>query len=55
MPFGPVSRQEAIMLGRLSPGQIQETTTGKQELATYIVNQDPSITAQIAVEIIVDR
>ena len=55
MPFGPVSRQEAVMLGRLSPHQIQETTTGQQEQATYVVNQDPSVTAQIAVEVRVDR
>src|SRR5262245_58953477 len=55
MPFGPVSRQEAVMLGRLSPNQIQETTIGHQEQATYIVNQDPSVTGQIAVEVLVDR
>lgn len=55
MPFGPVSRQEAVMLGRLSPSQIQETTKGPQEQATYVVNQDLSITAQIAVEVHVDR
>lgn len=55
MPFGPVSRQEAVMLGRLSPNQIQETTISQQEHATYIVNQDPSVTAQIAVEVRADR
>jgi len=55
MPFGPVSRQEAVMLGRVSPNQIEETATGQQEQATYIVNQDPSVTAQIAVEVAVDR
>lgn len=55
MPFGPVSRQEAVMLGRLSPNQIQETTIDQQERATYIVNQDPSVTAQIAVEVRADR
>jgi hypothetical protein len=49
-----VSRQEAVMLG-LSPNQIQETTTGQAEQATYIVNQDPSVTAQIAVEVRADR
>src|SRR5262245_26988837 len=54
MPFGPVSRQEAVMLG-LSPNQIQETTTGQPEQATYIINQDPSVTAQIAVEVRADR
>lgn len=60
IPFGPVSRQEAVMLGRLSTNQIQETmTTGmptsQPEQATYIVNQDPSPTAQIAVEVRIDR
>jgi hypothetical protein len=56
MPFGPMSRQEAIMLGRSSPSQIQETVTAaKPEQATYVVNQDPSPTAQITVEIPLDR
>lgn len=60
MPFGPISRQEAIMLGRSSPGQIQETVTAgtpatKPEQATYVVNQDLSSTAQIAVQIPLDR
>jgi len=55
-PFGPISRQEAVMLGRRSAGQIQETTktgtpTETQEQATYIINQDRSPTAQITVEI----
>ena len=60
MPFGPISRQEAIMLGRSSPGQIQETVTAgtptaKPEQATYVVNQDLSSTAQIAVQTPLDR
>jgi len=60
MPFGPITRQEAVMLGRGSPSQIQETVkTGspstKDEQATYVVNQDPSPTAQIAVDIPIDR
>ena len=55
MPFGPVTRQEAVMLGRVSPSQIQETTRGQQGQATYVVNQDPSVTAQIAVEVRADR
>src|SRR5215831_1203524 len=55
MPFGPVTRQEAVMLGRVSPSQIQETTISQQEQATYVVNQDPSVTAQIAVEVRADR
>lgn len=60
MPFGPITRQEAVMLGRGSPRQIQETMktgspTAKDEQATYVVNQDPSPTAQIAVDIPIDR
>jgi hypothetical protein len=55
MPFGPVTRQEAVMLGRVSPNQIQATTISQQEQATYVVNQDPSVTAQIAVEVRADR
>ena len=60
VPFGPVSRQEAIMLGRIPSTQIHETITtrtptGRQEQATYIVNQDASSTAQIAVEVQFDR
>jgi hypothetical protein len=43
------------MLGRVSPSQIQETTRGQQGQATYVVNQDPSVTAQIAVEVRADR
>ena len=60
VPFGPISRQEALMLGRSSSGQIQETVTAgtptaKPEQATYVVNQDRSPTAQIAVEFPLDR
>jgi hypothetical protein len=57
MPFGPITRQEAAMLDRPSPRQLQETTasSGSQELATYVVNQDPSPTSQITVEIPISR
>jgi hypothetical protein len=59
MPFGPVTRQEGVMLGRLSANQIQETVsgskTGQQEQATYIVSQDPSPTAQMTAEIRFDQ
>ena len=59
-PFGPVTRQEATMFDRLSPNQLQESTTtsnqtGSQEQATYVVNHDPSSTAQIAVDIAISR
>jgi len=52
-PFGPITRQEAAMLDRPSPNQLQETITSpsSQEHATYVVNQDPSPAAQIVVEI----
>ncbi|MBU6481956.1 MAG: hypothetical protein KGS09_15575 [Nitrospirae bacterium] len=56
VPFGPITRQEAAMFGRLSPDQLQESITaggaaGSHEQATYVVNQDSSPTAQISVEI----
>ena len=53
VPFGPITRQEATMLDRPSPDQLQETitSTSLQEHATYVVNQDPSPAAQIVVEI----
>jgi len=57
VPFGPISRQEAALLNRRSPNLIQESVatphpTGSQEQATYVVSQDPSPTAQIAVDIL---
>jgi hypothetical protein len=60
VPFGPISRQEAALLNRRSPNLIQESVatphpTGSQELATYVVSQDPSPTTQIAVDIIGSR
>jgi hypothetical protein len=60
VPFGPSTRQEAAMSDRLSPNQLQESftasgPTGSQEHATYVVNQDPSTTAQIAVDITLGR
>ena len=56
VPFGPITRQEAAMFDRHSPNQLQESfasndPTGSQEAATYVVNQDPSPTAQISVQI----
>jgi len=56
VPFGPITRQEAALFGRVSPNQIQESLTtgdptGSKERATYVVSQDPSPTAQLTVEI----
>jgi hypothetical protein len=57
VPFGPITRQEAAMLDRPSPSQLQETITSpsSQEQATYVVNQDPSPAAQTVVEIPLSR
>jgi len=59
VPFGPVTRQEAVILGRSSANQIQETVSGskagRQEQATYIVIQDRSPTAQMTAEIRFDQ
>ena len=59
-PFGPITREEAAMFDRLSPNQLQESfmpsgAAGSQERATYVVNQDPSTTAQIAVDMTLGR
>ena len=55
-PFGPLTMQEVGMLDRFSANLLIETaspgvTTGVQEQATYVVSQDPSTSAQLAVEI----
>jgi hypothetical protein len=60
IPSGPVTQQETATFDRLSPNQLQESITannrtGSQERATYVVNRDPSATAQLAVEIILGR
>ena len=60
VPFGPITRQEAAISDRLSPNQLQESftassPTGSQEEATYVVNQDPSPTVQIAADITLGR
>lgn len=49
VPFGPITRQEAALLGRLSPNQLQELIP--QEQAIYVVNQDSLPTAQLSVAI----
>ena len=59
-PFGPLTMQEVGMLDRFSANLIIETvsadmTTGVEEQATYVVSQDPSTSAQLAVEIPVVR
>ncbi|HEY6086042.1 MAG TPA: hypothetical protein VIU63_11655, partial [Nitrospira sp.] len=54
--LGPLTREEIIMLDRLSSQQLIESGTageasGSQERATYVVARDSSLTAQIAVNI----
>jgi hypothetical protein len=49
-PFGPITRQEAVMAGRSSGGQITEHASGTEEQATYVANPDPSA-AELAVDI----
>ena len=59
-PFRPITRQETAMFDRVSPNQLLESITpsgaaGLQECATYVVNQEPSTTAQIAVDMTLGR
>jgi cytoskeletal protein RodZ len=59
-PFGPITRQEAVMFDRVSPNQLQESITasgqaGDEERATYVINQDSSPIAQVSVEIPLSR
>ncbi len=49
VPFGPITRQESMLLDRPTAGQLHETIQAEQ--ATYVVNQDRSPTGQITVEI----
>jgi len=60
VPSEPITRQETAMFDRRSPNQLQESimpsgAAGSQERATYVVSQDPSITAQIAVDMTLGR
>jgi hypothetical protein len=60
VPPRPTTRHEAVMSDRLSPNQFQESITasnqpGSQEHATYVVNQDPTTTAQVAVDMTLSR
>jgi len=50
VPFGPITRQEAVMAGRGSPGQVAEIPSITAEQATYVANPDPA-TAELALEI----
>ncbi len=56
VPFESITTPETGMIDRLAPSQLQESITasnrtGSQERATYVVNQDPPTTAQVAVDI----
>ena len=55
-PFGPLTMQEVGMLDRFSANLLIESISpvdaaGAQEQATYVVSQEPSTSAQLAVEI----
>jgi hypothetical protein len=52
----PTPREGTVAFDRIAPNQLQESVTennrtGTQEHAAYVVNQDPSITAQISIDI----
>jgi hypothetical protein len=60
VPSESITTPETGMADRLSPNQLQESITannrtGSQERATYVVNPDPSSTAQVAVDITLSR
>jgi hypothetical protein len=60
VPSESITRQEAGTADRISRNQLQESITtsnrtGTQERATYVVNPDPSTTAQVAVDITLSR
>jgi hypothetical protein len=50
VPFGPMTRQEAVMAGRGSPAQLTESVSGTEEPATYVANPDISAT-ELAIEV----
>lgn len=59
-PFGPLTMQEVGMLDRFSANLLTESVslggaTGGQEQATYVVSQELSTSAQLAVEIPVSQ
>lgn len=49
LPFGPITRQEAVLLDRPAPGQLHESVP--QEQVTYVVNPDLSSAVQLSVVI----
>jgi hypothetical protein len=60
MPFGPITRQEAVLLGRLSSQQLTQTIapgepSGLPEHATYVVRQDSSPDAQVVATVLLGR
>jgi cytoskeletal protein RodZ len=60
VPFGPTTEHEAAMFDRLSHNQLLESITesnqtGSHEQATYVISQDPSITAQISIGLTLNR
>lgn len=60
VPSESITRQETGTVDRLSRNQLQESITasnrtGSQERATYVVNPNPSTTAQVAVDITLRR
>jgi hypothetical protein len=52
VPFGPITRQEAVMAGRGSTAQVTESPSGTEEHATYVANPNLSAT-ELAVEILI--
>jgi hypothetical protein len=50
VPFGPITRQEAVMAGRGPTGQVAELSSITAEQATYVANPDPSAT-ELALEV----
>lgn len=53
VPFGPITRQEAMLLDRPVANQLQESVG--QEQATYVVNRDSAPTAQLTIDIPLGR
>jgi len=50
VPFGPITRQEAVMAGRRAPNQVIEPASEAREQATYVANPDLS-SVELAIEI----
>jgi len=43
VPFGPITRQEAVMAGRAAKGQVVESVVETEDPATYVGNPDASV------------